>query len=89
MTNTMTNSTPATIRTISVVFISTPPSVLEDVCNGLVAKWTHAPIRISMNAQLLDPCAATLDEDDQHDDKQHSGNNPDDFRGAHFQLSFL
>ncbi|MGD0902301.1 MAG: hypothetical protein ABR924_05085 [Terracidiphilus sp.] len=35
---------------------------------------------------LLDPCAAALDQNDKHDDKQNAGNNPNDRNTVHFRF---
>jgi hypothetical protein len=38
---------------------------------------------------LLDPCTTALDQDNQNDDNQHTGNNPDNQFSAHLDSSFL
>lgn len=37
---------------------------------------------------LLDPCAASLDQYNQNDENQHTGNNPDDHGSIHIDSSF-
>jgi len=37
---------------------------------------------------LLDPCAATLDQYNQNDDNQHTGNNPNNRGTIHVKSSF-
>jgi hypothetical protein len=39
-----------------------------------------------VKAELLDASAATLDQDDQHDDEQHAGSNPDKSGTVHFKF---
>jgi hypothetical protein len=41
------------------------------------------------NPALLDACATTLNQNHRYDDKQHSGNNPDDRCGFHSFSPFL
>jgi hypothetical protein len=36
-----------------------------------------------VQAVLLNPCAAALDQDDKHNDKQHAGNNPNNCGTVH------
>jgi len=43
---------------------------------------------IKMAAHLLGMRAATLDQDNQNDDNQHTGNNPDDRGSVHDNSSF-
>jgi len=38
--------------------------------------------------ELLDPCAAALDQYNQNDDNQHAGNNPNDCGTIHVDSSF-
>jgi hypothetical protein len=42
-----------------------------------------------VNPVLLDPCAAALDQDNQHNQKQHTGNNPDNQGTVHVKSPFL
>jgi hypothetical protein len=41
-----------------------------------------------MASALLDACAATLDQDSQNDDNQHTGNNSDNRGSVHIPPSF-
>lgn len=41
----------------------------------------HEPAEV-----LLHPCAASLDEQNQHDHEEHAGNNADDCYIVHFQV---
>jgi len=41
---------------------------------------------ISAQPALLDPCAAALNQNDQHDEKQHAGDNLDNRGTVHFRL---
>jgi hypothetical protein len=38
---------------------------------------------------LLDPCAAALDQNNQNDDNQHTGNDPNDHSIVHVNSSFM
>jgi hypothetical protein len=40
-------------------------------------------------AVLLNPCAAALDQDHQHDDKQHARDNADNRGTVHFEISLF
>ena len=42
-----------------------------------------------MKAVLLDPSAAALDKDYQHNQKQHTGDNPDNQGTVHVKSPFL
>jgi hypothetical protein len=37
---------------------------------------------------LLDPCAATLNQNDQNDDKKHACDDPDNHGASHYKSSF-
>jgi hypothetical protein len=41
-----------------------------------------------LRSLLLDPCAAALDQNDQNDHKQNTGNNPDNHGAVHFDFPF-
>jgi hypothetical protein len=39
--------------------------------------------------KLLDPCTAALNQDNQNDNDEYTGNNPNDHGGIHIDSSFL
>jgi hypothetical protein len=45
--------------------------------------------RPTCETELLDPCAAALDQDNQNDNDEYSCNNPNDRGGIHIDSSFL
>ena len=50
--------------------------------------YEHQP-RPSIYSRLLDPRATTLNQNDQHDDKQHAGYNPDNRGLVHVDSPFV
>jgi hypothetical protein len=57
--------------------------------------WTSRPCRLpcatrpSIQPQLLYPRATALNQNDQHDDKKHAGDNPDNRDTIHFNSPFI
>ena len=49
----------------------------------------HGAARVCARSVLLDPSAATLNQNDQQDDKQNACNNPNNQFTTHFDSSFL
>jgi len=51
-----------------------------------VGAWTYSSARctrLSLQTLLLHPCTTTLNQNDQHDDKEHAGYDPDNRGTVH------
>jgi len=58
---------------------------------GVVHGRVHpqAPPALHAEIRLLNPCATPLNQNDQHDDKEHAGNNPDNRGTVHVDSPFI
>jgi hypothetical protein len=62
----------------------------REVQGGDVASCdARLPPALPNRIQLLNPCATPLNKNNQHDDKEHTGYDPDDRRLVHVDSPFV